>query len=258
MLGGMSASFTRVVLSPHLDDAALSIGGTIARFTAAGESILVVTIAAGSPPPGAISSPFAASLHRAWGLGATDAVAPRRREDEAAMAILGAEALRLDRLDAVYRCSDRYDSEAALLGEPAAQDRLEIELTADLAPILAASPRALVLAPLAVGGHVDHRIVHRVAIDLARRRRDVGFYEDFPYAARPGSVAERRAAIGRDLEPETFDIATTLDRKIAAILAYKSQIASMFGGRDQARFAITAYANSIGGAASVERIWRLR
>jgi LmbE family N-acetylglucosaminyl deacetylase len=248
------AAVTRVVLSPHLDDAALSIGGSIARFTAAGEAVLVITIAAGAPPPGAIPSPFAASLHRAWGLRAGDAVAHRRREDEAAMAILGAEALRLDQLDAVDRCPDRYDTEAALLGEPAAQDRLEIELAVELAPILAASPRALVLAPLAVGGHVDHRIVHRAAIDLARQGRDVAFYEDFPYAAKPGAVAQRRAAIGGELALETVDIAATLERKIAAIFAYTSQIASLFGDPDQARSAITAYA----GAASVERIWHVR
>jgi LmbE family N-acetylglucosaminyl deacetylase len=251
------ASVTRVVLSPHLDDAALSIGGLIAGVTAAGASILVVTVAAGSPPPHAILSPFAASLHRAWGLSATDAVARRRREDEAAMAILGAATLRLDRLDAVYRLPDRYCTEAALTGEPAGEDRLEIELIAELASIRAASPRAVVLAPLAVGGHVDHRIVHRAARDLARQGREVAFYEDLPYAATPGAVAQRTTEIGRELEPETFDIAATLDRKIAAILAYTSQIGFLFGSREQARSAITAYAREVGVDGPAERIWRL-
>jgi LmbE family N-acetylglucosaminyl deacetylase len=152
----------------------------------------------------------------------------------------------------------RYDSEAALLGEPAAEDRLEIEVAAALAPILAASPRASVLAPFAVGGHVDHRIVHRVAMELARQGREVGFYEDFPYAAKPGAVDQRKAAIARDLEPATLDITATLDRKIAAVLAYTSQIDALFGDRDQARAAITAYAQAIGAGAPAERIWRLR
>lgn len=249
---------TRIVISPHLDDAALSVGGAIARFALENERILVVTIAAGSPPPGAAPSPFAASLHRAWGLGAADAVALRRREDEAAMAILGASARRLELLDAVYRLPDRYGSEAALLGEPAAQDRLEIEVAAELAPILAAAPRARVLAPLAVGGHVDHRLVHRAAIDLARRGRDVAFYEDLPYAVKPGAVAERVAAIARDLEPTIVDIAATLDRKIAAILAYTSQIGALFGDRDQARDAITAHACAVGSTGPAEQLWRLR
>lgn len=254
----MNAVVTRVVLSPHLDDAALSLGGAIARWTAAGERILVVTIAAGSPPPGAISSPFAASLHRAWGVGAADAVALRRREDEAAMAILGAEARRLEQLDAVYRLPQRYDGEAALLGEPAPEDRLGSDLARELAPILAASPRAGVVAPLAVGGHVDHRVVHRAAIELARQGRDVCFYEDFPYAARPNAVADRLAAIGLDRDPATFDITATLDRKIAAVLAYASQIDALFGGVEPARAAITAYAQAIGSGGSAERTWRAR
>jgi LmbE family N-acetylglucosaminyl deacetylase len=251
------APFNHLVLSPHLDDAALSIGGTIARFTSAGEPTLVLTITAGSPPPGAIPSAFAASLHRAWGLGAAEVVALRRREDEAAMTLLGASALRLDLLDAIYRLPGSYDSEAALTGEPAAHDRLEIELAAQLARILAASPGALVLAPLAVGVHVDHRLVHRAAIDLARRGHDVAFYEDFPYASKPAAVELRRAAIGGDLQPTTLAIEATIDRKIAAILAYTSQIAYLFGDREQARSAVTRYALSVGLGAPAERVWRL-
>ncbi|MEP7119735.1 MAG: PIG-L family deacetylase [Byssovorax sp.] len=252
------AAVSHVVLSPHLDDAALSVGGLIARRTAAGESILVVTIAAGSPPAHAILSPFAASFHRAWGLDATDAVAHRRREDEAALAILGAGGMRLEWLDAVYRRPELYDTEAALFGEPAADDRLQIELSAALAPILAASPRALVLAPLAVGGHVDHRIVHRAAVEIAAQGREVAFYEDLPYATMPDAVAQRRAALGFDTGPVTFDITGALDRKIAAILAYSSQIGSLFGDGEQARSAITAYALSVGEDAPAERIWRPR
>ena len=150
-----SAAVTHVVLSPHLDDAALSIGGLIAGFTAAGEAILVVTVAAGSPLPHMILSPFAAALHRAWGLSSTEAVARRRREDEAAMATLGAEARRLDQLDAVVRPPDRYGTEAALTGEVAGEDRLEIELIAALAPILF-EPDWLSVRGLRTGSLGDH------------------------------------------------------------------------------------------------------
>jgi LmbE family N-acetylglucosaminyl deacetylase len=255
MLATSSAS--RIVLSPHLDDAALSLGGSIARWTAAGERILVVTVAAGSPSPGAGLSSFAESLHRAWGVGSADVVALRRREDEAAMAILGAEAERLERLDAVYRLPERYDGEAALLGEPALEDCLGGDLASDLAPILAASPRAVIVAPLAVGGHVDHRVVHRVAIELARQGREVGFYEDFPYAARPFAVEERWAAVAVELEPVILDIAATLERKVAAVLAYASQIDALFGGIEPARAAIIAYAQAVGSGGHAERIWRV-
>jgi LmbE family N-acetylglucosaminyl deacetylase len=252
----LATAASRIVLSPHLDDAALSLGGSIARFAAAGERILVVTVAAGSPSPDAPLSSFAASLHEAWGVGSADVVALRRREDEAAMAILGAEARRLDRLDAVYRLPQRYDAEAALLGEPALEDDLGRHLALDLAAILAASPRAVILAPLAVGGHVDHRVVHHVAFELGQRGREVCFYEDFPYAERPRAVEERLAAIGVALEPVTLDIAATLDRKVAAVLAYASQLDALFGGPEAARAAIVAYAHAVGEGSAAERTWR--
>ncbi len=85
------------------------------------------------------------------------------------MAILGAEAHRLERLDAVYRLPARYDTEAALLGSRRWRIGSGLDLAVDLEAILAASPRATILAPLAVGGHVDHRVVHHVAVELWRR-----------------------------------------------------------------------------------------
>ena len=173
------------------------------------------------------------------------------------MAILGADAERLERLDAVYRLPQRYDGDAALLGEPALEDRLGLDLALDLAPILADSPRAEILAPLAVGGHVDHRVVHRVAIELARRGREVWFYEDFPYAAQPLAVEARRAAVAVEIEPVTLDIAATLDRKVAAVHAYASQMDALFGGIEEARAAIIAYARAVGSGGHAERIWRV-
>ena len=159
-------------------------------------------------------------------------------------------------LDAIYRLPESHDTEAALSGEPVAHDRLAIDLAAQLAPILAASPGALVLAPLAVGGHVDHRVVHRVALDLARGGRDVAFYEDFPYALKPAAVELRLAAIGGDLHPTTFAIEATIDRKIEPILAYTSQIDYLFGDREQAISVVTRYALAVGLGAPAERLVR--
>ena len=58
-------------LSPHFDDAALSCGGQIATFTAAGQSVLVVTITGGDPPAdaradGEIAPPWAVGGERLW------------------------------------------------------------------------------------------------------------------------------------------------------------------------------------------------
>ena len=78
-----------VYLSPHLDDAVLSCGGLIHRQRQEGESVLVVTIFAGSADQAAASD-FATSLCRSWGLG-PDPVMARRIEDQRALSFLSAE-----------------------------------------------------------------------------------------------------------------------------------------------------------------------
>ncbi len=59
-----------------------------------------------------------------------------------------------------------------------------------------------------------------------------------------------------DLEPAALDITATLDRKVAAVLAYESQIDALFGGIEAARAAILAYAQEVGQGSPAERTWR--
>src|SRR5262249_50977973 len=90
----------RLVFSPHLDDAALSLGATIARWARRRERVLVVTLCAGAPRPGSRRAGFAASLQ---GEDGARAVALRRAEDRRALALLGADLFWDDALDAIDR-----------------------------------------------------------------------------------------------------------------------------------------------------------
>ena len=94
--------FDHIYLSPHLDDAVLSCGGRIWQQARAGGRVLVVTVFASPPAPGAPLSPFARSLHARWGHPA-GAVARRQEEDRAAVAILGAQAVHWPYADCIYR-----------------------------------------------------------------------------------------------------------------------------------------------------------
>jgi LmbE family N-acetylglucosaminyl deacetylase len=76
-----------VVLSPHLDDAVLSLGGTIARASRAGTEVTVVTVFAGDPE----STAEAGEWDTMCGFStAGEAARERRREDARACEILGA------------------------------------------------------------------------------------------------------------------------------------------------------------------------
>ena len=84
-----------LVLSPHLDDAALSLGAHLYTLARRGVRVSVLTLATADPADGL--SPLAEDLHRRWGLGA-DAMAVRRGEDLEACRVLGVEAT-VERVD---------------------------------------------------------------------------------------------------------------------------------------------------------------
>jgi LmbE family N-acetylglucosaminyl deacetylase len=255
-------------VSPHYDDITLSCGGTVATVTQADLRADVTIVFGAEPDPAMPLSPFAEHLHAHWGLAPGSVVASRRSEESAAAALLGSNVDVLPFPDAIYR-GRHYTSGPALFGEPviAEQDLPDMLATAlgmhD--PAEAATP---VYCPLAIGGHVDHRLAFSAGVKLALAGRAVYFYEDVPYALRPGATAARVAAIraaGLDLRPAmSIDVASTWMLKVDAIMAYASQVAGLFGphvGQGDFRTGLDevlcAYALQAGNGVLGERFWSL-
>lgn len=254
----MTKTCAHVYLSPHLDDAALSCGGRIWQQVQAGERVLIVTIFAGAPAPDAPLSPFARELHARWGL--ADPISARREEDAAALALLGAEGVYWPYVDCIYRRAAEgcflYDSEEALFGEVhPAEDALIAEL-ADRLQTLAQEQGGTIYAPLAVGRHVDHQAVRRAVEGL----EGVVYYEDYPYAARPGTM-EAALGVGQWQAELVALSQEVLEAKVAAIACYDSQLSSL-DWADAAEmaaavhaFAERAFARQANGGLA-ERYWR--
>lgn len=249
-----ACEYEHVYIAPHLDDAVLSCGGRIALQIAAGESVLVVTICAGSPRAGAELSPFAQYLHHAWSLG-DDPIALRREEDRRALAVLGCDGLHLDLLDAPYRVA-AYGERDAVFGAVAANDPLADQLSAILAQLRVQQPLARFYMPLGVGSHVDHQLVCAAGVALQNQGVNVVWYEDAPYAAkRSQAVAERLAALSDQFVPETIAIDAVLERKLMAICEYRSQLSELFGAASMEQV-MTDYAAALGDRQHAgERIW---
>lgn len=161
-----------VVLSPHLDDAALSLGASIARWAAAGRRVEVWTVYTAGPPLADVPP-----AQRPFG-----DYAARRAEDEAALRLLGAAPRhcgvweRLWRDPAVRGITGVFRTPPDV-GGFAALD----EVRAIVAEALA-RPGADVLAPLGVGGHVDHVELALAAWQAAEEAGGPGrvtYYEDF-------------------------------------------------------------------------------
>jgi len=157
-------------ISPHADDVAFSAAGQLAREVAAGARATVMTL---FEPPEAEAE-------------------VRRGEDEAFARAFGVTLVRGEWSDAVVR-RRRYRSPAQLF----------TPMRADEAPLVEAIRAALqarvdagarrVVAPLGVGGHVDHQVAHAACRALVGA--DVAYYEDTPYVLTPFQLPRRLARL---------------------------------------------------------------
>lgn len=210
-----------LALSPHLDDAAFSAGGTLARLAREGWEVVVLTAFTRSVPN---PTGFALACQLDKGLRPeVDYMALRRAEDAQACAALGAQPAWLDFAEAPHR---GYDSAAALFGPVRDDDGVAAPLAAALAPHVAEA--ALVLAPRAVGGHVDHVLLLR-ALWMLPDLPECWHWEDWPYTARPHSHPARPFAARFAALPERAADGDAPARR-AACLAYASQLGFQFGG----------------------------
>ncbi len=251
---GQIDGYDHIYLSPHLDDAVLSCGGVMAVQRAAGERVLLVTICTSSPAPDAQFNDLAREFHRRWGLAPAEVVAGRLREERDAMALLDADSYGAGMLDSIYRHPVAYDSRAALFGVPAPDDPLPPLLRQLIHTLRQRVPGAQLYAPLGIGMHVDHQIVHAAARDALGG--GALYYEDMPYATRPGLLDQRLKMLGGSYTPQIVAIDATLEKKLTAIKAYASQL-EQFGGADAMEHTIGGYAQSLqpGGGVYSERFW---
>ena len=228
-----------IYLSPHLDDVALSCGGLVWEQSHAGAPVEVWTICAGDPPEGPLS-PFAQSLQKRWQTGLQPSM-QRRQEDLASCQLLGAAAKHFPIPDCIYRQAEPgghflYTTEESLTGplDPAEQPLLQ-RLRYRLAAELPAS--STFVCPLALGGHVDHRLV-RQAAELLNRR--LYYYADYPY------ILQQPEALSNLLQEgwsaETYPISpVAMAAWEDSVAAHISQVSTFWSSLDEMRLAMLRY-----------------
>ena len=207
-----------LAVSPHLDDAAFSVGGVLALLAEAGHSVTVVTCFTASVPE---PSGFALSCQTDKGLGAdVDYMALRRAEDSSAMDVLGVSARHLPFPEAPHR---GYESAAALFTGVLPGDVIWQEVADALAEVIDDLGPDLVLAPQGLGGHVDHLHVVRAVAALSG---PTAWWRDAPYVLR-----QPDATPAPDL-PEGLTAAwlpSDVRRRADACACYVTQLGYQFG-----------------------------
>ena len=224
------------VISPHLDDAALSC----CLFLAANPGSRVTTIFANGPSSVRPLPPWDRAA-RYFADGA-DVMRMRREEDHRAAALVQATAIHMPYWDRHYR-NEQYGY----------QERADKQLFDAVAEdLLRHGPDLAVdgwVIPLGLG-HPDHRLAADVGLMLAEQEAGHVFvYEELPYAVEdPAEVADRKerlAQLGFALEEdETLEFLDDRALKKAVFRCHASQRRQL---RWRARKAIR----------TPERVWRL-
>jgi LmbE family N-acetylglucosaminyl deacetylase len=160
------------VISPHLDDAVLSLGATITRATRRGTAVRVVTVFAGDPLSQAPADEWDALCgYRTAGA----AAAARRVEDDAACDVVRARPVWLP-----------YATGAAVRGhEHEVVDAIRAALDDAMTVLVPGFPLT----------HPDHRLCTAMALDACPSIARIGLYVEQPYAV--WEVVGSRSAVAR-------------------------------------------------------------
>jgi LmbE family N-acetylglucosaminyl deacetylase len=228
----------RIFLSPHLDDAVYSCGGTIHQLTEQGETVRIVTVMGGDPPTPLPQTPIINDLHTRWGAGPAP-IAARRQEDQQAAAHLGAETQHMDTPDCVYRTSadgtPLYPSEESLWVNIHPQDPALHHLEGVRLPDNATH----IYIPLGVGQHVDHLVVRRIGLAFHRLIAQVEqanppallFYPEYPYLEDAAAIETALATLPNALVIQqriNYLTHANIVAKIEGIRAYQSQVSTFW------------------------------
>ena len=211
--------FRVVILSPHRDDAAFSCGLLILALARAGIDTLVANVCT--------RSDYAPYLDTSEADRTLQVTAERAAED---MHFTGAAAALSGVTDPIRWIDLQWEDAPLRLGIPTRQVLQRAALQSEvfkLALALGNLPQAeILLAPLALGDHMDHRLVRSAAMQAFGHQ--VILYEDLPYACRMTSTERSASLIAsvppnrRGWSPPAADEAG-MKRRLA--MCYPSQIA---------------------------------
>jgi len=251
---------TILVLSPHLDDAVLSLGGMMAHKVSQGQSVVVYNLFC-APYHGPLS-PAAQRLHEGWG-DPEDITALRLHEDRQALEVIGAHQIIGDARDLIYRQSLQgawlYSNMEDIQGERNPEDDALVGTYSNKLSGMFTRDKFDIYTPLCIGGHIDHMLVFDIGVRLHKGGYAVRFYEDLPYAMREDYLSARISVL-HDMQSslELFPL-EMLARKIEALHYYQSQIDALFENEDNMREWIRQQALRMSGREDLggEKVWEL-
>jgi LmbE family N-acetylglucosaminyl deacetylase len=233
--GAFPANRKRVmVIEPHMDDAALSVGGTM-RLRCTEREFLIVAVAS----TGCYTSYF--DRNRDY-FNVKTISQLRKAESSLVARYLGGCHFTLDKVESSLRYRnfqwtlDWYQAHAeaikAFRHHSPGERELE-EWTSAIAEAISKLGPEEIWMPLGVGQHVDHQLVRHACLNIMRSRaelakgREIKFFQDVPYAAMyPSHTADLVAVLreaGANLAEDSVDIPDAMPHKLQLLSIFASQ-----------------------------------
>lgn len=233
-----------VIISPHFDDAVLSCAGLIGCFIEEGKTVEICNVFTKIQKENVkfskvireyiaedMNNPIAyvdMQVCEKW-------IQLRQKEDDRACKFLNCKKRDLGYIDAIFRMKSNqyiYDTEEKLFSEYKAHDEefMKIDLINRLNFICKDFDACLF--PMAIGNHVDHRIVHDMGLEINKNWHNVCFYCEIPYSIDPEFQV---------LSIEKLNISKLMDLKLKAVGFYGTQLQGLFGTKESISSIIPAY-----------------
>jgi LmbE family N-acetylglucosaminyl deacetylase len=223
-----------LVIEPHMDDAALSVGGIMLQRRAECEFLLVT-----------VATQSVATSYRGIDRDFFDVQTIsnlRKAESEIVARLAWGRHIPLGLVEATLRYNPRkwtldwfQRHEQAVweyLEHAAGQGELELWTTAIAKAIDDFDPEEIWM-PLGIGMHVDHQLTRHACLNILRtnpqlvEQRVCRFFQDVPYAAKvphhTAALLETLRGAGLKLEEERVDIADVKQEKLRMLAVYLSQ-----------------------------------
>ena len=201
-----------LIISPHMDDAFLSLGGLISGYSTAIDFQIIAIFG---------NDPWC-TFHDRFRLQKRHLNALRKREDKFSAWMCNCRIQIWDFVSSPQRGHQIWNGEY----DPILDDDVKQKILNKIESFITKNKIDVVLWPLGVGGHTDHRLVSSIPRELTSKHLcKFSFYEDLPYSAfdfhwqtwPPSNVMS-------SMTPFYIPIETSLNYKRHILDVYRSQL----------------------------------
>lgn len=237
----MNGKVKTILISPHSDDIAYSLGGTLLTEYLSSPMMLVTVFTK-------------SNFSRRVKLSDPKEITKIRTLEDAKFA----EEIRIEYKGLNFPESPlrgKITYEEIFGNSDPYSDPIYREVYVSLSKLLKEFPDALVISPMSIGNHLDHRIVLESCLAICKENNiKILFYEDLPYASlfTLKQIEDKAFKIDPNLKPYKIDITSVLRRKLDNLKIYKTQT-----GKEIPREVIIHAAHiGINNEKFIETIWR--